>query len=56
MHSTMFIIIPRNLQVAPYTDTVSPLTDLALVYGNEGFQMGYGFVTVAMPQVRAAAR
>lgn len=38
-------------QRVPYTENVSPVTDLALVYGTEGFQMGFGFVTVAMPQV-----
>lgn len=36
----------------PYTDNVSPLTDLALVYGADGFRMGFGFETHAMPQVR----
>lgn len=42
--------------MARYTDTVSPLTDLAVVYGTKGFQMGFGFVTVVMPQVKAADR
>lgn len=42
--------------MARYTDTVSPLTDLAVVYGTKGFQMGFGFVTVAMPQVKPADR
>eukprot|EP00903_Cladosiphon_okamuranus_P011055 g10437.t1 len=34
-----------------YSDAVSPLTDLAVVYGTEGFQMGFGFATIAMPQI-----
>lgn len=38
-------------QMARYTEKVSPVTDLALVYGTSGFQMGFGFVTVPMPQV-----
>lgn len=38
-------------QRMPYTDGVSPVTDLAMVYGTEGFQMGWGFVTTPMPQV-----
>lgn len=46
----------KNPQMARYTDAVSPLTDLAVVYGTKGFQMGFGFVTVAMPQVKAADR
>lgn len=46
---------PATPQMVPYTETVSPLTDLALVYGTEGFQMGFGFATVTMPQVRALA-
>lgn len=46
----------QNPQMARYTDTVSPLTDLAVVYGTKGFQMGFGFVTVAMPQVIPADR
>lgn len=41
-------------QRVPYTESVSPLTDLVVVYGTEGFQMGSGFVTTVMPQVRTA--
>lgn len=49
--------MPRaNHQMARYSDAVSPLTDLAVVYGTEGFQMGFGFATIAMPQVKAGAR
>lgn len=44
----------RKSQMARYTDSVSPLTDLAVVYGTEGFEMGFGFVTVALPQVSKA--
>lgn len=40
--------------MARYTDAVSPLTDLAVVYGTEGFQMGFGFVTITLPQVLSA--
>lgn len=40
--------------MARYTDAVSPLTDLAVVYGTEGFQMGFGFATIALPQVKTA--
>lgn len=42
--------------MARYSDAVSPLTDLAVVYGTEGFQMGFGFATIAMPQVMPGAR
>lgn len=43
-------------QMARYADAVSPLTDLAVVYGTDGFQMGFGFATIAMPQVKASTR
>eukprot|EP00752_Nemacystus_decipiens_P009403 g8406.t1 len=39
------------VKMATYSDAVSPLTDLAVVYGTEGFQMGFGFATIAMPQI-----
>lgn len=42
---------PLYGQMARYTGKVSPVTDIALVYGTSGFQMGFGFVTVPMPQV-----
>lgn len=40
-------------KMAEHTDVVSPLTDIVLVYGTESFQMGFGFITVALPQVRS---
>ncbi len=40
--------------MARYTDAVLPLTDLAVVYGTEGFQMGFGFATLTLPQVKSA--
>lgn len=43
---------PAILKMVEHTDVVSPLIDLALVYGTENFQMGFGFVTIALPQVR----
>lgn len=49
-------VFHANRQLARYSDAVSPLTDLAVVYGTEGFQMGFGFATMAMPQVMAGGR
>ena len=49
------LLFLSNRQMARYSDAVSPLTDLAVVYGTEGFQMGFGFATIAMPQVVAGA-
>ncbi|CAM9288986.1 unnamed protein product [Chrysoparadoxa australica] len=37
------------VKLEPYTDEVEPLVDLAVVYGNEGFKMGYGFETLKLP-------